>query len=91
MYNRVRIQQECIEYICDILGPEVYEAHEGTGTRTRLQYALGEKWINIKLIVVITTYQYTLFSLPLLSLQLFYYYHDDEDNYDDLFIITSLS
>ena len=40
MHNRVRIQQECIEYICDILGPEVYEAFEGSGTRTRLQYAL---------------------------------------------------
>ena len=40
MHNRVQIQQECIEYICDILGPEVYEAFEGAGTRTRLQYAL---------------------------------------------------
>ena len=40
MHNRVRIQQECIEYIYDILGPEVYEAHAGSGTRTRLQYAL---------------------------------------------------
>ena len=40
MYNRVKIQQECIEYIFDILGPGVYEAHEGSGTRTRLQYTL---------------------------------------------------
>ena len=43
MYNRVRIQQECIEYICEILGPEVYEAFEGSGTRTRLQYALEKR------------------------------------------------
>ena len=40
MHNRVRIQQECIACICDILGPEVYGVHEGSGTYTRLQYAL---------------------------------------------------
>ena len=43
LHNRVRIQQECIEYICDILGPEVYEAHEASGTRTRLQYGFKKK------------------------------------------------
>jgi len=43
MHNRVRIQQECIEYICEILGPEVYEAFEGFWIRTRLQYALEKK------------------------------------------------
>ena len=40
MHNRIRIQQKCIKYIGDILGPEVYEAHAGSGTCTRLQYAL---------------------------------------------------
>ena len=91
MHNKVRIQQECIEYICDILGPEVYAAFEGSGTRTRLQNALEKNCIYIKQIVIITTYQYSFFSSSLLLSQLFYYYHDDEENYDDLFIITSLS
>ena len=42
MHNRIRIQQECIEHICDILGPDVYESYEGSGHRTRLQQAILE-------------------------------------------------
>ena len=42
MHNRIRFQQECIESICDILGPDVYEPYEGSGHRTRLQQAILE-------------------------------------------------
>ena len=42
IHNRIRIQHECIENICDILGPDVYESYEGSVYRTRLQQAILE-------------------------------------------------
>ena len=39
MHKRIRIQQEYMQDVCDILGPDIYESFEGSGHRTRLQQA----------------------------------------------------
>ena len=47
IHDRVRIQKDCIENICDILGVDVYKSFKGSRKRTRLQAAILETKQNI--------------------------------------------